>query len=107
MKNSLQAILDREAAAPPDDLPIEAPPPAANKHPTNAKPKPAHSPAEPAKFHRPSRDGRRFMGGHFSPEVLKQMKLLAVEEDTTTQALLEEALNLLFVKKGKGRIIGV
>jgi hypothetical protein len=47
------------------------------------------------------------MGGHFSPEVLKQMKLLAVEEDTTTQALLEEALNLLFVKKGKGRIIGV
>lgn len=108
MKNSLQAILDREAAAAtPAEPPIEALPPAAKKRPIAAKPEPTHSPAEPAKFHRPSRDGRRFMGGHFSPEVLKQMKLLAVEEDTTTQALLEEALNLLFVKKGKGRIIGV
>ncbi|WP_367615627.1 ribbon-helix-helix domain-containing protein [Pseudoroseomonas ludipueritiae] len=66
-----------------------------------------HLLAESTKFHRPSRDGCRFMGGHFSPEVLKQMKLLAVEEGTTTQALLDEALNLLFVKKGKGRIIGV
>jgi len=34
------------------------------------------------------------------------MKMLAAEEDTTTQALLEEALDLLFVKKGRGKIIG-
>jgi len=35
------------------------------------------------------------------------MKLLAAEEETTVQALLEEALDLLFVKKGRGKIIGV
>ena len=30
--------------------------------------------------------------------------MLAAEDDTTVQALLEEALNLLLVKKGKGKI---
>ena len=35
------------------------------------------------------------------------MKFLAVEEDTTMQALLEEAIDLLIVKKGKGRIISM
>ena len=84
--NPLQAVLDRQ-------LPKEAPAPAET------------SPA-PAKFHRPVRNGRRFMGGHFEPNVLKQMKWLAVEEDTTTQKLLEEAIDLLFIKKGKGKIIG-
>lgn len=83
MKNSLQAVL--EAAREPE--PVE-------------KPKP-----EPEKFYRPSRDGRRFLGGHFDPKVVRQMKMLAAEEDTTTQALLEEALDMLFVKKGRGRII--
>jgi len=34
------------------------------------------------------------------------MKLIAVEEDTTTQALLEEAVDLLFLKKGRGRMHG-
>jgi hypothetical protein len=51
------------------------------------------------------RDGRRFMGGHFAPKTVKAMQFLAVEEDTTIQALLEEAIDLLMVKKGKGRII--
>lgn len=85
--NPLQAVLDRQ-------LPKEAS-------------GPAPTPAEPsaAKFHRPVRDGRRFMGGHFEPNVLKQMKWLAVEEDTTTQKLLEEAIDLLFIKKGRGKII--
>jgi hypothetical protein len=38
--------------------------------------------------------------------VAKQLKLLAAEEETTVQALLGEALDLLFLKKGKGKIIG-
>lgn len=84
--NPLQAILDRQA---PKDVP--------------APPEPSQP---PTKFHRPVRDGRRFMGGHFEPNVLKQMKWLAVEEDTTTQKLLEEAIDLLFLKKGRGKIIG-
>lgn len=89
--NSLQAVLSREAASEP------AP---------KLAPVPEHAPEPlPEKFYRPSRDGRRFLGGHFDPKVVRQMKMLAAEEDTTTQALLEEALDMLFVKKGKGQMI--
>ena len=84
--NPLQAVLDRQ-------LPKEAP-------------APVEPPPAPDKFHRPVRDGRRFMGGHFDPKVLKEVKRLAVDEDTTTQKLLEEAIDLLFIKKGRGKIIG-
>jgi hypothetical protein len=59
------------------------------------------------KFFRPSREGRRLVAGHFDPKVAKQLKLLAAEEDTTVQALLEEALELLFLKKGQGTIRNV
>lgn len=44
----------------------------------------------------PSREGRKMIAGYFDPAVSKQLRALAVEEDTTTQALLGEALNLLF-----------
>lgn len=47
------------------------------------------------------------VGGHFPPAVLKQLRIIAAEEETTNQALLEEALNLLFVKKGRGKIEGI
>ena len=63
----------------------------------------ANVPSSP-KFHRPSREGRRLIAGHFNPKVAKQLKLLAAEEETTVQNLLEEALELLFVKKGRGTI---
>lgn len=53
---------------------------------------------------KPSRKNRVLVGGHFPPEVNKQLRLIAAEEDTTSQELLEEALNLLFVKKGKAKI---
>ncbi len=88
--NSLQAVLSREAAS------------------TEPVPKSSTSMEKPNadKFYRPSRNGRRFLGGHFDPKVVRQMKLIAVEEDTTTQALLEEAVDLLFLKKGKTRIHG-
>jgi hypothetical protein len=86
--NSLQAVLAREAAHEPA-TPALAP----KQEPSSEK------------FYRPSRDGRRFLGGHFDPKVVRQMKMLAAEEDTTTQALLEEALDMLFIKKGRGRII--
>lgn len=41
------------------------------------------------------------IGGHFSPEVSKQLRIIAAEEGTTNQALLQQALDLLFTKKGK------
>ena len=104
--NSLQAILAREAATPTEPKAEERPKLPVKPRPVAKPPTPTEA-ETPAKFYRPSRDGRRFLGGHFDPTVVRQMKMLAVEEDTTTQALLEEALNLLFVKKGKGKIIGV
>ena len=45
---------------------------------------------------RPSRTGTRHIGGHFPPEVAKQLRQLAVDEDTSHQKLLGEALDLLF-----------
>ena len=49
----------------------------------------------------PSRIGRRQIAGFFAPQVGKQLRGLAVERDTTIQALLAEGLNDLFVKHGK------
>src|SRR4051812_34986809 len=108
--SSLQAVLERQAAAanPPtaQSTLTPAPAPAATPAALEEREGEEPPPAKAEKFFRPSRDGRRFLGGHFDPKVVRQMKMLAAEEDTTTQALLEEALDLLFMKKGRGRIIG-
>lgn len=56
------------------------------------------------KSHRPSRVGTKLIAGHFDPKIARQIRIIAAEEDTTVQALLEEALDLLFVKKGKAHI---
>lgn len=84
--NALQAVLDRQATA--------AAPPAA----------PAPAAAVLNAHSRSSRTGKRLIGGHFPPNVAKHLKILAAEEGTSVQALLEEALDLLFVKKGRGHI---
>lgn len=86
--NSLQAVLDRQSSAQVTAGNTAAPPPDAKR----------------AAVQRPSREGKRLIAGHFSPAVAKQLKMLAVEEDKSVQGLLEEALDLLFVKKGKGHI---
>lgn len=59
---------------------------------------------ERKKTSQPSREGTRMIAGHFPPAVSKQLKIIAAEEDTSVQELLGEALNLLFIKKGKTRI---
>ena len=94
-RSSLQAVLDRHAHA--------APPPAAEP----PRVRPSAPERDPDKFFRPSREGRRLIAGHFDPKVAKQLKLLAAEEETTVQALLEEALDLLFLKKGRQTIRNV
>ena len=43
-----------------------------------------------------AREGAKHVGGYFAPEVSKQLRSLAVAEDTTVQDLLAEALNMLF-----------
>ena len=54
-----------------------------------------------------SRRGLHLIGGHFPSEVVKQLRILAAEEETTIQNLLGEAIDDLFVKKGKSRLISV
>lgn len=54
--------------------------------------------------HRPSREGTKAISGHFAPEISKQLRILAVNQDTSVQALLGEALNLLFESYGLPRI---
>lgn len=49
----------------------------------------------------PSRQGKKAIAGHFDPAVSKQLKQLALSQDTTVQALLAEALNDLFEKYDK------
>jgi hypothetical protein len=45
-----------------------------------------------------SRRGQKVLSGHFDPAVSRQFKHLALERDSTVQALLAEALNDLFIK---------
>ena len=45
------------------------------------------------------RTGKRLIGGHFDPKVTKALKQIALDDDTTVQALVGEALTLLFQKK--------
>lgn len=52
----------------------------------------------------PSRVGKRMISAYFTPDVVKQLHLLAVERDATVQALMEEAMNDLFRKHGKSAI---
>ena len=54
---------------------------------------------------RPGRAGKSNVTGYFPPEVKRQLRLLAAEQDTTIQNLLATALNDLFAKHGKPEIV--
>lgn len=99
--NALQAVLDRAAQTPaPQAQPVAA------KAVKRAKPQPEPKQVveESRKFSRPVREGKRFIGGHFSHGVARQLRMIAAEDDTTIQQLLEDALDLLFTKKGRATI---
>lgn len=53
---------------------------------------------------KPSRQTKKSIMSWHDPAVVKQLKAIAFEHDTTQQALIQEALNLLFAKYGKDRI---
>ena len=68
----------------------------ASKKPANEEPKwPKRSRGGTSTL-KPSRTGTKHIGGHFPPEVAKQLRQLAVDEDTSHHKLLGEALDLLF-----------
>lgn len=94
--NALQAVLDRTA--------VQEPAPAEEQQevePEAATPAPRMSTAgQGAK----TAGKTVLIGGHFPPEVARQLALVAAEEGVKKNELLAEALDLLFVKKGKSRI---
>ena len=53
---------------------------------------------------RPDRIGKRATLFHLPAAAKKQLAMLAIEEETTQQALISEALNDLFKKHGKPAI---
>ncbi len=50
---------------------------------------------------RPARQGKKGVVGYFSPELSRSLNVLAAEEDTSVQALMGEAFDLLFRSRGK------
>jgi len=59
--------------------------------------------AVPATARPPSRAGKRVLSIYLDPLAWKQLRQLALDGETTTQALGEEAVNLLFAKHGLNR----
>ena len=51
-----------------------------------------------------ARAGKRLIGGHFDKAVSRQLRELAAREDATVQALLAEAMNMLFAARGLPQI---
>ncbi len=52
-----------------------------------------------------ARAGTRLIAGHFPPGTLKALKHVMAEEEVTLQALLDEAIHDLLVKKGRAKLV--
>jgi hypothetical protein len=94
-----------ETAAP---SPASAPAPKAKTKPAEPVKQPATAAVmtqvEAGGYKAPSRSGKRQVTLWFDPAVVKQLKQIALDEDTTIQALGAEAFNDLFAKRRKPRI---
>ena len=55
---------------------------------------------EPARP-RPDRAGQRLVAGHIDGDTFKSFKILCAEQGATTQAMVSEAIELLFKKYNK------
>jgi hypothetical protein len=47
-----------------------------------------------------AREGKKAIVGYYSPEMSQQLQALAYREERTMQAMLGDALNLLFAQHG-------
>lgn len=77
---------------------------AANAKATSPSPRSARRREKPSSEPKPSRIGTRLVGAHLPPSYSKQLNILAAEEEITVRDLLAEAINDLFIKKGKKRV---
>ena len=55
----------------------------------------------PARQRRKRGADTQLVGAHLSPDVGKQLRMIAAAEDTDVKSLLIEAINLLFKTRGK------
>ena len=69
----------------------------AERDPKIAPPSPADTPQSYPKH----RQGKKALIAYFSPSVSKALRQLALDEDTTMQSLLGEAVDLLMRDRGK------
>lgn len=53
---------------------------------------------------RPSRRQTKHIGGYFDPAVSKQLREIALQEDSSVQALLAEAIDMIFQSRRKPTI---
>ena len=58
----------------------------------------------PSPHDRPSRKNTKHVGGYFSPEVSKQLRQIALDENSSVQVLLAEAIDMLFHSRHKPTI---
>jgi hypothetical protein len=70
---------------------------------TRRKAPPPESP-EPKTSSQPNRHGTRPITVHFPKNVRDQLKILAIQQDTTLHNLIAEAFNDLFAKYGRPEI---
>ncbi len=89
------AVLQKEAA--PEAIKVQAPRVKTPRAEPMPVPEVARAPSTIAK----ARDGKTMVAGYFSPQMAKAVKLLAVERDTTVQALIGEGLDMVLHKHGK------
>lgn len=77
---------------------------------TSAEPAPevGHSPTspKPTQGRTPARQGKRAAMVWLEPELVRQLNQIALDEDQTVQALMEEAVGMLFTSRGKPRLVG-
>lgn len=67
-----------------------------------------HSPIsrKPTQGRTPARQGKRAAMVWLEPELVRQLNQIALDEDQTVQALMEEAVGMLFTSRGKPRLAG-
>lgn len=58
----------------------------------------------PSPHARPSRKSTKHVGGYFDPAVSRQLREIALAEDSSVQALLGEAIDMLFQSRRKPTI---
>lgn len=74
------------------------------EHPETPAPNSATIAPKGTRTTAPAREGKRAVVGYFDPSVSRQLKEIALAEGKTLQGLLREAINDLFVKRGKSTI---